>query len=233
MSRLLQAVASFVVVGALVALVVVARGGAKTESQQTSDAAGAGAAAQTPTSTAAAAAEVDPVPLTPALPVLELPGCKMYVSTLDEIAETVEMVTPGSLLVAIATVTDVGPAQWNTPDGAPPESDEDYDAMHVMRLVRLDVDRAFKGSPAAPLTIWVQGGKIGCSEFITSAAPRAIDKGDQFALFLDWAPPQAGTKGVLHSIAIWPVTANGIQSPGEGVISADRFATLAAAAVAN
>ena len=142
--------------------------------------------------------------------------------------------TPASSIVAIGTVTDVGPAQWNTPDGATPASEEDYDAGHVMRLVRLDLDQAIKGSAAGPLTVWVQGGKIGCSEFTTDLAPQTMAKGDQLALFLDTiTPPQTGMKGVLHPIAIWPVTAKGIQSPGDGLVSMDRFAALAAAAPGN
>jgi hypothetical protein len=229
MSRFVSALVSVLVVGAIALVAIFSRTGTTAPSSST-PIGGPGLTATNPKPAALAPAEGASISLAPAEAVKALPGCNNYVSTVDSIPATVSMLTPVSSIVAIGTVADVGAAQWNTPDGQPPTSDEDYDAAHVMRLVRIHVDRVAKGKAAGPITVWVQGGKIGCSEFITDKAPQAIVKGDKFALFLDAAQPKKAIKGVLHPIAMWAVTAKGITSPGDGTVSLDRFASLAAAA---
>jgi hypothetical protein len=235
MSRFVNAISVFVAVGAIVVIALYSRGGlgAATTTNNAGGTTGNAGAAATPLTAkpaaAAAAAAGDSVNLQPAVAPKELPGCNTYVSSTDGVAETVGLMTSAAKTVAIGTVTDVGAAQWNTPDGAPPASDEDYDAAHVMRLVRLELSQTVKGVGSGAVTVWVQGGKIGCSEFISDRSPQSIAKGDQFAVFLDDLAPASGLKGAGHTLAIWPASAAGIQTPADGVVSAQRFVSLAAA----
>ena len=84
MSRLVQAVATLVVVGVIVTIGIFARGGQRANVLQATTAVGANGAAQNlPRSAAAAAAAVDLPPLTPAATLKELHGCNTYVSTVD------------------------------------------------------------------------------------------------------------------------------------------------------
>lgn len=237
MRHLIELLATVIVVGAIAVLAIVVRSGGSSVERTPAWADGAstdsgGGAAAVQTQQPVVVAPSDLVPLAPALAPKELPGeCFSHVTTADGVPSTIKMVTPGSSVVALGTVTEIGPAQWNTPDAAPP-SEEDLDAFHVMRLVRLNVDKTISGTASGPVTIWIEGGTIGCQAFYSNVAPNDLAVGDRFALFLDETAPATGLKGVLHSREIWPISGdNQIASPGDGAVSVDVFKSKVAASL--
>lgn len=236
MRRLLETLFTLTVVGSIAAVVILARSGAPSAEGRPASNEGAsinvssgGGATTVRSKPPVLVAPADLVALAPVAAPKELPGeCLNHVTSVDGMPSTIAMMTPGASLVALGTVTEIGPAQWNTPGGIPPAED-DLDVFHVMRLVRVNVDQAITGAASGPVTTWINGGKIGCQGFYGDTAPNDLSVGDRFALFFDETPPATGLKGVLHSRAIWPISSdNKIASPGDGAVSVDVFASKVA-----
>jgi hypothetical protein len=162
----------------------------------------------------------------PANPPTELPGpCLNHVTTVDRVAPSIETITKVSSDVVVGKVAHVGAAQWNTPTGDIPESPDDYDAFHVMRLVRFTVDDAIKGGPKSQVVAWVAGGTIGCHTFFSEEVPDPIRVGQRFALFLDSGAAGVGlSTAALHAKQVWAIDSKDrVVTPEDGLVSIATF----------
>ena len=81
-----------------------------------------------------------------------------------------------------------------------------------MRLVRLEIEETIHGS-AQPrvVTIWVNGGTIGCDEFRLSSVPE-ISSGGRYVVFLDATAPRTGQAGVVRAWQLWSIQADSVRT---------------------
>jgi hypothetical protein len=172
----------------------------------------------------------DLVPLAPADPPKELPGeCSNFSTSTDGAPRTIESMAGQASVIALVSVMEIGPAQWNTRDGAPPADRVDWNADSVMRLLRVKVDRLASGVAPDVTTVWVSGGTIGCRMFLTDRVPE-IEVGGRFAIFATDIAPATGLKDVLRGKELWTIAAdNTVTDPDLGKITLDEFVARAAA----
>lgn len=229
MKRLLELlVTSIVGVGVLVAIVMMQRPQPETAGSGLPVSPSATSAAAIPAATAGASSRTSS-DLAPATPPEELPGpCLNHDTMVDRVSPTIETVGRASSTVVLGKVVEVGPGQWNTPTGAAPEED-DWDALHVMRLVRFEVETSVKGDAPADLVAWVQGGTIGCHVFRNEEMPAAIAVGQRFALFATVQSPSANVAiPALRANQLWRVDAkNEVMTPVQGAVPVSTFAAEA------
>lgn len=125
--------------------------------------------------------------------------------------------------VVLATVLEVGPAQWNTLDGKPPIDADEAGAFNVMRLVRLSADRVWDGDIEGTFVASVAGGTIGCWTFLHEEVPEVVS-GRQYAVFLHGTPLLAGLEQVHAVRAMWPIDPDGrIRTPEDGLLTVAEF----------
>ncbi len=107
------------------------------------------------------------------------------------------------MAVVIGTVTGVGKAQWNTPGGRAPNGPNVGPSL-VMRLLRVDVETVVMGSTPTVITVWIQGGVIGCRGFYVGGFgdPQV---GSRYVLFLDGSAPRTKLAGVVGAWQMWSV----------------------------
>lgn len=196
------------------------------------------AAASTPVSQSAdpspvvsfAAAPAD-VRLDPEEPPKPLPGdCGTYLTTLERAPTTIEMDVKTADAVILGRVTAIGAAQWNTTDGLPPAR-PDIEASRVMRLIHVEPETTITGKAEGLLTLWIQGGTIGCVQFLTSAVPDEINIGDRFAFFIGSQAPRNGLDVAQRVAQLWRIEGDHVISPVEGAVPLSAFQERASAAV--
>jgi hypothetical protein len=233
MNRLAQFVATIAAAALLTVVIALAAG---FRLPATTGAAPGGTVAPDPSPTSPAASEPTapepPVvvddgpgpPLTPYVPA-DPPSseCRTVMSVVDRAPMTLEgrfRVSDGAVL---ATVLEVGAAQWNTPDGQPPAEVDDLAPSAVMRLVRLSADHVWSGNIDPTFTASVAGGTIGCWTFVSDEAPEVVP-GRQFALFFLGSPDRAGLDQVHATLTLWPVDREGrIVTPEDGRLTVVEF----------
>lgn len=163
-------------------------------------------------------------PLSPDVPA-EPPTseCRSVRTFVDRAPMTVEDRVRSQDGAVLATVLDVGPGQWNTPDGQPPADVDAVSARYVFRLARLSVDHVWSGDVASTFTASIVGGTIGCWTFKSDEVPEIV-AGRQFAVFLRGRPTRAGLEDVRAAITLWPVDGEGrIVTAEEGPLTMAGF----------
>lgn len=158
--------------------------------------------------------------------------CNDYGTMVERAATTIEMDTLASDAVVVGRVSDVGAAQWNTPDSLPPTR-PDIDATRVMRLIRVEVESTVVGQAIPVLTLWIPGGTIGCNSFGISGIPQEFKDGERYAFFVGSAGPRTGLDSVLEVREMWPIENEAIISPVEGRIPLATFLERASAVAAT
>lgn len=150
--------------------------------------------------------------------------CQGAGSIIDRAPPTVDLMVHVSTAIFVGTVTEVGPARWNTKDGRAPEGDAF--PSDVVRLLRVEVSDQFVGDAGATrVTVWIRGGQIGCSLYWSSDYPADISAGQQFAFFADGAQPAFEIAGTQRVQQMWPIDKDGmIATPEEGPLSRNGFA---------
>jgi hypothetical protein len=154
-------------------------------------------------------------PLDPARPPEEPSGpCINQVTVFDRMRTTIEQDASRSIAVVIGTITGVGKAQWNTPDGRP-RGGSDLVASRVLRLLRVDVETVAKGSTPKVITVWIPGGLIGCHGFFIGdfGDPRV---GSRYVFFLGGSAPSARLDGVTGAWQMWFVEDDLVQTSFDG-----------------
>ncbi|MBA2372898.1 MAG: hypothetical protein H0V74_01665 [Chloroflexi bacterium] len=164
----------------------------------------------TPSAPAVANVDVDP-----AVDPKPLPGeCRTYGTVTDRVPISLKAHARNAQAVVHGVIVDLGAPQWNTPAGAPPTF-PDTDALHVMRLARIDVKGTLAGT-ATSSVVAIPGGKIGCSDFRIDLVPNDIRIGSDVLLFLSGSPDRGGMEGVTRVTEVWPVVDDWIVVPDSG-----------------
>ncbi len=172
------------------------------------------------------------LPLAPAVPA-EPPNseCHTVLSIVDR-AMPMNMADEFHIAdrAVLATVVEIGPAQWNTPDGkAPPGDWREAAPSDVMRLVRFWVDEVWKGDLDGSFVASIQGGDIGCWTFKPDPDEfPEVAAGKQFALFFRGSPKRAGLEQAHKVLTILPLDEKGrIVTPEEGHLTPAEMADRA------
>jgi hypothetical protein len=169
----------------------------------------------------AAASEMALVPLDPASPPEEPPGpCQTVMVLTDRMRTTIEEDAARSSAVVIGTVTGVGRAQWNTPNGARPNGANIGPSL-VMRLVRVHVEIFARGRAPLPITVWVQGGQIGCHGYWTEVGDIAV--GSRSAFFLVPTAPRPNVPDVQEAWQVWSISGDQVSTEFEGKVPLSTF----------
>lgn len=228
MKRLLQ-IGSTVVVGAALVAVVVLVSGFRLPAS-VGAAPGGSIPPDVPHETRAPAESVAPLPsaavsdgeppLSPLDPA-EAPNdeCITVGSIVERAPMTLSSVVKFQRGAVLASVVDVGPAQWNTPDGRPPVDLTEITPSDVIRLVRLSVEDVWSGDAGATMTIAIPGGRIGCWDFWAEDVPARLERGQRFAVFVHGHPrrPDLGEAHALYTM--WPVDGDGrVHTPADGPV---------------
>lgn len=168
--------------------------------------------------------------LEPAVSQAPPPDCDGRLEILDRAVPDTSWIAGWSSASVLATITEVGPAQWNTANGGPPTGGEISPLLDVMRLVRLTVEDPLTGEPTPDsLVAWLPGGTIGCASFsVLGGWPLELNVGERFVFFLQDDVNPASELGVPYVFSMWPVNHDGIvDTPSEGQLSivevADRL----------
>ena len=171
------------------------------------------------------------LPLAPAVPA-EPPNSECH-TVLSIIDRAMPMYMADRFHIAdravLATVVEVGPAQWDTPDGKAPEEWREAGPTDVLRLVRFAADQVWMGDADGLFVASIQGGDIGCWTF--KPDPDEVPEvavGKQFALFLLGSPKPAGLEQAHKVLTILPVDEKGrIVTPEEGHLTPAEMAKRA------
>lgn len=146
-------------------------------------------------------------PVSPPQPLTEN-GCLTYTTVLDQILIPPAQRISGMDDVFTGVIVEIGDAQWNTADSAPPP-EIDYDADHVFRLVRVRVATSAKGEASGEIVVAVEGGKIGCNSFESEVGRRDLTVGQTFLWLARSEALRAKVPAVAVVHAIWVVDADG------------------------
>jgi hypothetical protein len=166
--------------------------------------------------------------LEPDEPPVQLAGeCLGHMTIIDYAFEpTVPFLTHQAASVILGRVGAVGSGRWNSSNGAPPQ-DLDDQAMPVIRLVRIDVDRTVTGPPVpATIVVWVPGGTIGCQMWSQTGDPGPLAPGDRFALFVGWRRPAIRLNDLRSANAWLRIDAAGQIQADERELTVDAFIEL-------
>lgn len=157
------------------------------------------------------------VPLDPSPPPERFTGpCGGHYEIYDRFATTIEQDVRWASTVLVGTVTGVGKAQWNTPDGDPPKRSN---PRPPLRLLRVEVETLIKGTTAGVTTLWITGGVIGCHSFGSSEIPVEVEVGSRFVFFLaDARSARRGLESVPGVAQMWPVEGDQVRTRVEGVV---------------
>lgn len=159
------------------------------------------------------------VPLDPTSPPQQLTGpCANYSTIVDRLITTIEQDARASSAVVVGTVVGIGKAQWNTPDGRPPQR-PDVDASRVLRLLRIEVETVVKGTAPAVATIWIPGGMIGCDRFHMGGFPSVVDVGSRYVFFLSDIAPRLKLEGSMGVRKMWSVEGDLVATDVEGRVT--------------
>ncbi len=233
MSRLIQLVAA-IVAGTFFVAVIALAAGFRLPTPAGAAPGGTAALDVPPTSQPSVewAAPVPPIavddgeepPLSPDVPAQPPTSeCVRVMSSIDRAPMTLQgrvKIQDGAVL---ATVLEVGPAQWNTSDGRPPSDIQAVGPSDVMRLVRLSADHVWSGDIDDTFTATVVGGTIGCWTFASDEVPEVVP-GKQFAVFLRGSPDRAGLEEVRATLTLWTVDQEGrIVTPEDGRLTVADF----------
>jgi hypothetical protein len=158
------------------------------------------------------------------------PGdCRSYTTFRDGAPPTVEILTRVASSAFVGTITEVGPARWNTVDGEAPSRDA-IEGDSVVRLAKVQVTEPISGAAGADgaVTVALPGGQMGCDVFEDADIPLEVEPGDTYVFFV-------GSPGRLHvgegdlATAMWPVSPTGaVATPTEGTMSVEELVRLAA-----
>jgi hypothetical protein len=161
----------------------------------------------------------------------EVPGgnCQSVAEVVDRVPPTIESMSMYRATAVVATVVEVGEAQWNTTDGKAPDRGSAFD---VVRLLRLHAEDTIDGKDlGSDITVWVRGGTIGCSNFLYSDFPADIEPGQRYVLFLHEDQLETKLGGVVKAIQMWPVDGKDrVETPVEGPLALSEFTTKLRAA---
>jgi hypothetical protein len=151
----------------------------------------------------------------------------------DGASPTVAHRTHASQMVAVGTVTSIGSARWNTPNGSAPTFSQGHPPAWALiyRPVTLSIQETAKGVGVATLTGRLPGGTVSCFTYTQSGAPAPAANGS-YAFFLGASADSTGfTSAQLTLIDAWPVAADGtISTPLDGTLSTTAFLTNVQAA---
>ncbi len=239
MIRTFSSIASILILGALIIVLVVARPG------PSSGAAGAATDLAGGSTAVPFAAPVTP-PLVddqPAAAADLAPGpdaeppigeCAHHTGMYETVEPlTVTMLAGSSRAVIVGEIGEIGPARWNTPDGKAPAEDWEVGAARVIRLFTIINERSLRvdAGEVGPVG-WVRGGAIGCHTFSIVGVPD-LKVGARYVFVLGGNHPSVGKSTALEAIAIMPFDADGrVQTPNEGAMSpAELEAAVAKAPV--
>lgn len=159
------------------------------------------------------------LPLDPTSPPEPLTGrCESYSTIFDRLITTIEQDARASPAVVVGTVTGIGHAQWNTPDGRPPQR-PDIDASRVLRLLRVGVETVVKGSAPTVVRLWIPGGVIGCNRFGMGGFPSVVDVGSRYVFFLGDIPPRTKLDGSIGVQKMWSVEGGLVATDADGRVT--------------
>jgi hypothetical protein len=163
--------------------------------------------------TAVASVDVRSMSVQPASPPEPLPegaGCHGHVWVVDTIHNAPGTAIAGSDLAFTGVIVEIGDAQWNTVDGAPPKDLVDVNpARNVLRLIRVKVATAVKGDITGEAIVAIEGGRIGCNSFSSDPGRLDLAPGQTFLWLTGGDAPRATLPGVPVVRAIWSVDSDG------------------------
>ncbi len=152
----------------------------------------------------------------------------------DGVNPTVANWAHASQMVAIGTVTSIGPARWNSEDGSAPaftaQGNPPAWAL-IYRPVTLSIQRTARGAAVTVLTARLLGGTVNCYTYSLYGAPAPV-MSSPYALFLRASTDSTGfTTTQLTLFDAWPVAADGtIATPLDGKLSVAAFVSAVQAA---
>jgi hypothetical protein len=169
-----------------------------------------------------------PVPTPLATPLPEL-GCGTSFTLGDAPAPTLANRAAVASAIVIATVLEIGPAQWNTSDGSAPKSVRPPSRAHIYTPVRLVVDQSVKGSVVRRVTVRIPGGTVGCYSFWFHPTPD-VKPGRQYAFFLGQGVDATGNPEAreLTAFEAWPILAGVVATPLDGDLTLPAFGSQVA-----
>jgi len=172
-----------------------------------------------PTASPPPAASAAPAPTGAAVKSGDCQSALAHLTTDDRASETVEDLASASSAAFAGTVTSIGPAEWNTPDGKPTE---DTSATAVRRMATVKVKGNGKGvTDGSTVTVAFPGGTIGCDLYQMSGFAE-MKQGDSVVLFVESLPGAETAKVTNLGMATvgWKVQPNGsVRTPEEGELT--------------
>jgi hypothetical protein len=142
-------------------------------------------------------------------------SCFNMAGTIDKAPITSQEMAQMANAVAVATVTRIGPAFWDSPTGERP-MDFRGDAA-ILTQVHTSVETILKGNGHAAQRAVMDGGKVGCDSETWDASPKLVG-GVRYVLFLNtrtYNNPDAIPD--LFVQEAWPVQPDGtVEDPNTG-----------------
>jgi hypothetical protein len=148
-------------------------------------------------------------PVSPVQPLPKADGCEGHATIVDMIYLPPAKVIARSTNAFTGVIEEIGDAQWNTVDSAPPTSSVDYNARHVFRLIRLKVATVVKGDASGEIVMAVEGGKIGCNSFLSDPGRLDLASGQTYFWLTGSDALRAKVTAVPVVAAIWNVGPDG------------------------
>jgi len=212
-------------IGSLLAVLVVAVGFVALVGYRSSPSgAGAGPASTPPVIRAAAVAVETAQPATDNQTLdAECKDPIVHLSTFDRASERVANLGRWSTNVVDGVILAIGKAEWNTPDGLPPEQGL---ATFVVRHATVRVRDATKSKATGDVDVLLPGGTIGCDTYRLASVAN-IKVGYRVVLFLQATASTDSTESIIAGDA-WLVRSDGtVTTPEDGDLSVQELIDLA------
>lgn len=179
-----------------------------------------------------ASAAVAPSPVASASPIKLLTGtCSRIRVDLDRANPSIRGASAASEAAITASVVEIGPARWGTPDGTQPVvTDRIPSPLSVYRLARVKVLGVGHGPLAAGdlVTVRVPGGSIGCSTFEVGGYPD-FAPGEPVALFLGALPSLSRAPGAGFDVVdALPIVDGRVRTLDGTDVSVENFLAISA-----
>ena len=164
-----------------------------------------------------------------------LPTCTdplTHLTTFDRASVRVAELARVSTFVLEGTITSIGQAEWNTPDGRPSST---VSATDVRRIATVEVGSGVEvgGSGknldrGTSVSVALPGGTIGCDAYRLDGFVDA-DVGDRVVLFVQPVEADRAGAGLGMARVGWPVGMDGsVQTPEDGELLSGDLVSLAA-----
>ena len=136
--------------------------------------------------------------------------------------------------VVVATVRQVFPARWTTPDGARPANPHDpYSAATIVTPVAIEVERSLTGAPRGQrLLLAAQGGAVGEDTIARADGLTTFREGERVVLFLqarDRTLPGLPDRPVWEVLERYTVTPEGMATNPYATLSMPQLINQIAA----